>query len=233
MNLSRIFILRPIATSLLMAALLLSGLLAYRSLPVAALPQIDYPTIQVQTLYPGASPDVMAAVVTAPLERQFGIMPGLVQMSSLSSAGASVITLQFDLSIALDVAEQEVQAAINAADNLLPRDLPNPPVYNKVNPADPPIVTLAVTSDAMPLTRLEDLVDTRMAQKISQLPGVGLVTLSGGQRKRTALAAALIAPVDLLILDEPTNHIDNDTVDWLEKHLEKYSRALLMVTHDR
>lgn len=182
MNLSRIFILRPIATSLLMAALLLSGLLAYRSLPVAALPQIDYPTIQVQTLYPGASPDVMAAVVTAPLERQFGIMPGLVQMSSLSSAGASVITLQFDLSIALDVAEQEVQAAINAADNLLPRDLPNPPVYNKVNPADPPIVTLAVTSDAMPLTRLEDLVDTRMAQKISQLPGVGLVTLSGGQR---------------------------------------------------
>ncbi|WP_165177208.1 MdtB/MuxB family multidrug efflux RND transporter permease subunit [Desulfovibrio sp. ZJ369] len=182
MNLSRIFILRPIATSLLMAALLLSGLLAYRSLPVSALPQIDYPTIQVQTLYPGASPDVIAAVVTAPLERQFGIMPGLVQMSSLSSAGASVITLQFDLSVPLDVAEQEVQAAINAADNLLPRDLPNPPVYNKVNPADPPIVTLAVTSDAMPLTRLEDLVDTRMAQKISQLPGVGLVTLSGGQR---------------------------------------------------
>lgn len=182
MNLSRIFILRPIATSLLMVALLLSGLLAYRSLPVAALPQIDYPTIQVQTLYPGASPDVIAAVVTAPLERQFGIMPGLVQMSSLSSAGASVITLQFDLSIALDVAEQEVQAAINAADNLLPNDLPNPPVYNKVNPADPPIVTLAVTSDAMPLTRLEDLVDTRLAQKISQLPGVGLVTLSGGQR---------------------------------------------------
>lgn len=182
MNLSRIFILRPIATSLLMVALLLSGLLAYRSLPVSALPQIDYPTIQVQTFYPGASPDVMAAVVTAPLERQFGLMPGLVQMSSLSSAGASVITLQFDLSVPLDVAEQEVQAAINAADNLLPGDLPNPPVYNKVNPADPPTITLAVTSDAMPLTRLEDLVDTRMAQKISQLPGVGLVTLSGGQR---------------------------------------------------
>ena len=182
MNLSRIFILRPIATSLLMVALLLSGLLAYRSLPVAALPQIDYPTIQVQTLYPGASPDVMAGVITAPLERQFGSMPGLVQMSSLSSAGASVVTLQFDLSIPLDVAEQEVQAAINAADNLLPNDLPNPPVYNKVNPADPPIVTLAVTSDAMPLTQLEDLVDTRMAQKISQISGVGLVTLSGGQR---------------------------------------------------
>ena len=170
MNISRIFILRPIATSLLMAALLLSGLLAYRYLPIAALPQIDYPTMQVQTFYPGASPDVMAAVVTAPLERQFGTMSGLVQMSSQSSAGASVITLQFDLSVPLDVAEQEVQAAINAADSLLPRDLPNPPVYSKVNPADPPIMTLAVVSDAMPLTRLEDLVDTRLAQKISQLP---------------------------------------------------------------
>ena len=182
MNLSRIFILRPIATSLLMVALFLSGLLGYRYLPVAALPQIDYPTIQVQTFYPGASPDVMASVITAPLERQFGLMPGLVQMSSLSSAGASVVTLQFDLTLALDVAEQEVQAAINAANNLLPSDLPSPPIYNKVNPADPPVITLAVTSDAMPLTRLEDLVDTRMAQKISQLPGVGLVTLSGGQR---------------------------------------------------
>lgn len=153
-----------------------------RYLPVAALPQIDYPTIQVQTLYPGASPDVMASVITAPLERQFGLMPGLVQMSSLSSAGASVVTLQFDLTLPLDVAEQEVQAAINAANNLLPSDLPSPPIYNKVNPADPPVITLAVTSDAMPLTRLEDLVDTRMAQKISQLPGVGIVTLSGGQR---------------------------------------------------
>ena len=182
MNLSRIFILRPIATSLLTAALLLSGLLAYSYLPIAALPQIDYPTIQVQTLYPGASPDVMSAVVTAPLERQFGSMSGLTQMTSLSSAGSSVITLQFDLSMALDVAEQEVQAAINAADNLLPSDLPNPPVYNKVNPADPPIMTLAVTSDAMPMTQLEDLVDTRLAQKISQISGVGLVTLSGGQR---------------------------------------------------
>ncbi|MDE5879414.1 MAG: efflux RND transporter permease subunit, partial [Desulfovibrio sp.] len=189
MNISRLFILRPIATSLLMVALLLSGLLAYRTLPVAALPQIDYPTIQVQTLYPGASPDVMASVVTAPLERQFGVMPGLTQMSSLSSAGASVITLQFDLSVPLDVAEQEVQAAINAADNLLPRDLPNPPVYNKVNPAAPPIITLAATSEAVPLTRLEDLVDTRLAQKISQLPGVGLVTLSGGQRPAVRIQA--------------------------------------------
>lgn len=182
MNLSRLFILRPVATSLLMAAVLLSGLLAYRLLPIAALPQIDYPTIQVTTLYPGASPDVIATSITAPLERQFGTMPGLNQMSSVSSGGASVITLQFDLSIALDVAEQEVQAAINAADNLLPSDLPSPPVYSKVNPADPPIMTLAVTSDTLSLIRLEDLVDTRMAQKISQLPGVGLVTLSGGQR---------------------------------------------------
>ncbi len=182
MNLSRIFILRPVATSLLMAALLLSGMLGYHYLPVSALPQIDYPTIQVQTYYPGAAPDVIAAVITAPLERQFGAMPGLTQMHSLSSAGASVVTLLFDLSVALDVAEQEVQAAINTANNLLPQDLPAPPVYNKVNPADPPVMTLAVTSSAIPLTRLEDLVDTRMAQKISQLPGVGLVTLSGGQR---------------------------------------------------
>lgn len=182
MNLSRVFILRPIATSLLMTALFLSGVLAYRLLPIAALPQIDYPTIRVLTLYPGASPEVMATSVTAPLERQFGIVPGLNQMSSVSSGGASVITLQFDLSMKLDVAEQEVQAAINSASNLLPGDLPAPPVYSKVNPADPPIMTLAVTSNSMPLTRLEDLVDTRMAQKISQLPGVGLVTLSGGQR---------------------------------------------------
>lgn len=189
MNLSRIFILRPIATSLLMAALLLSGLLSFRYLPVSALPQIDYPTIQVQTLYPGASADVMSAVVTAPLEKQFGIMPGLMQMTSVSSAGASVITLQFDLSLELDVAEQEVQAAINAAANLLPGDLPNPPVYNKVNPADPPILTLAATSSAIPLTKLEDLVDTRLAQKISQVPGVGLVTLSGGQRPAVRIQA--------------------------------------------
>ena len=182
MNFSRVFILRPVATSLLMAALLLSGLLGYRYLPVAALPQIDYPTIQVQTFYPGASAEVMAAVVTAPLERQFGVMPGLLQMHSLSGDGASAITLQFDLSLALDVAEQSVQAAINAAANLLPGELPQPPVYYKVNPADPPVITLAVTSDTVPLPHLSDLVDTRMARKIAQLPGVGLVTLSGGQR---------------------------------------------------
>ena len=203
MNISRIFILRPIATSLLMVALLLSGLLAYHYLPMAALPQIDYPTIQVQTLYPGASSEVMAAVVTSPLERQLGTMSGLVQMTSLSSAGASVITLQFDLSVPLDVAEQEVQAAINAADNLLPSDLPNPPVYNKVNPADPAIMTLAVYSDAMPLTRLEDLVDTRLAQKISQITGVGLVTLSGGQRPavRVQVNPSALASAGLTMAD--------------------------------
>ena len=182
MNLSRLFILRPVATSLLMAALLLAGILGYRALPVSALPEIDYPTIQVQTFYPGASAEVMSAKVTAPLERQFGSMPGLAQMISQSSAGASVLTLQFELSKELDSAEQEVQAAINAAQSLLPRDLPNPPVYNKVNPADPPIITLAVTSQDLAMTDLEDLVDTRLAQKISQVLGVGLVTLSGGQR---------------------------------------------------
>ncbi|MEB0140944.1 MULTISPECIES: MdtB/MuxB family multidrug efflux RND transporter permease subunit [unclassified Undibacterium] len=182
MNPSRPFILRPVATSLLMLAILLVGLLAWRLLPVSALPEVDYPTIQVVTLYPGASPDVMTSSVTAPLERQFGQMPGLSQMSSSSSGGASVITLQFGLELTLDVAEQEVQAAINGAVNLLPSDLPNPPIYNKVNPADTPIMTIAISSDTLPLTKVEDLVDTRLAQKISQVPGVGLVSISGGQR---------------------------------------------------
>ncbi|HVS26412.1 MAG TPA: MdtB/MuxB family multidrug efflux RND transporter permease subunit [Burkholderiales bacterium] len=182
MNPSRLFILRPVATSLLMLAILLSGIVAYRLLPLSALPEVDYPTIQVVTLYPGASPDVMTSSITAPLERQFGQMPGLNQMSSTSSGGASVITLQFSLALSLDVAEQEVQAAINAAGNLLPTDLPTPPIYNKVNPADAPILTLAITSRTLPLPKVEDLVDTRLAQKISQLPGVGLVSISGGQR---------------------------------------------------
>ncbi|MBQ7617794.1 MAG: efflux RND transporter permease subunit [Desulfovibrio sp.] len=182
MNLSRLFILRPVATSLLMVALLLAGLLSYRALPVSALPEIDYPTIQVQTFYPGASCEVMSGKVTAPLERQFGSMPGLNHMISQSSAGSSIITLQFELTKELDSAEQEVQAAINAAASLLPSDLPNPPVYNKVNPADPPILTLAVTSLDVPMTTLEDLADTRLAQKISQILGVGLVTISGGER---------------------------------------------------
>ncbi|HYB72977.1 MAG TPA: MdtB/MuxB family multidrug efflux RND transporter permease subunit [Candidatus Sulfotelmatobacter sp.] len=182
MNPSRLFILRPVATTLLMAAILLSGALAYRLLPVSALPQVDYPTIQVLTFYPGASPDVMASSVTAPLERQFGQMPGLNQMTSTSSSGSSVIVLQFSLDLSLDVAEQEVQAAINAAFNLLPKDLPNPPVYSKVNPADTPILTLALTSQTLPLPSVEDLADTRLAQKIAELPGVGLVSISGGQR---------------------------------------------------
>ncbi|MBV8466377.1 MAG: efflux RND transporter permease subunit, partial [Burkholderiales bacterium] len=182
MNPSRPFILRPVATTLLMIALLLAGIVGYRSLSISALPQVDYPTIQVVTLYPGAGPEVTTAAITAPLERQFGQMPGLKQMSSQSSGGASVITLQFNLELSLDVAEQEVQAAINAAATLLPSDLPNPPIYNKVNPADPPILTLAVSAKNTPMIKIEDLVDTRVAQKISQVSGVGLVTLSGGQR---------------------------------------------------
>src|SRR5688572_29306614 len=182
MNPSRPFILRPVATTLLMAALLLTGVLAFRLLPVAALPQVEYPVIQVLTLYPGASPSVTASAVTAPLERQLGRIPSLNQMISTSSGGASVITLQFALDVDLGVAEQEVQAALNAANNLLPDDLPVPRVYRKVNPADTPILTLAVSSQTLPLSTVYDLVDTRVSQKLSQAPGVGLVTLAGGQR---------------------------------------------------
>jgi multidrug efflux pump len=191
MSPSRPFILRPVATTLLMIAIMLSGMVAYRFLPLAALPEVDYPTIQVQTFYPGASPDVMTSSVTAPLEVQLGQMPSLNQMSSASSAGSSVITLQFSLKLSLDVAEQEVQAAINAAGNLLPSDLPAPPIYAKVNPADAPILTLALRSDSLPLTQVEELADTRLATKISQLPGVGLVTISGGQRPAVRIQADL------------------------------------------
>lgn len=189
MNFSRLFILRPVATTLLMIAIILAGAVAYRQLPVSALPQVDYPTIQVRTFYPGASSDVMASSVTAPLERQFGQMPGLTQMTSTSSHGCSVITLQFTLNLSLDVAEQQVQAAINASGSYLPKDLPSPPVYSKVNPADAPILTLALTSDSLPLPKVEDLADTRFAQKISQLPGVGLVSISGGQRPAVRIHA--------------------------------------------
>src|SRR6201982_287001 len=182
MSPSRPFILRPVATSLLMVAVLLVGLVSFQFLPLAALPEVDYPTIQVQTFYPGASPDVMTSSVTAPLEVQFGQMPSLNEMTSTSSAGASVITLQFGLNLSLDIAEQEVQAAINAAGNLLPSDLPAPPIYAKVNPADAPILTLGLVSKTLPLTELEDLADTRLAQKISQIPGVGLLSVSGGER---------------------------------------------------
>ncbi len=189
MSLSRPFILRPVATSLLMAAILLAGLVAYRQLPVSALPEVDYPTIQVLTFYPGASPDVMASSVTSPLERQFGQVPGLNQMTSNSSFGSSVITLQFVLTLNIDVAEQEVQAAINSASSYLPPDLPNPPIYSKTNPADAPIMTLALTSDQLPLTQVEDLADTRLAQKISQVSGVGLVSISGGQKPAVRVQA--------------------------------------------
>ncbi len=204
MNPSRLFILRPVATSLLMVAILLVGLIAYRLLPTSALPEVDYPTIQVSTFYPGASPEVMTGSVTAPLERQFGQMPGLEQMTSTSSMGSSVIVLRFTLDMALDVAEQQVQAAINAATNLLPKDLPTPPIYSKVNPADAPILTLAITSPTLPVTRLHDLVETRLAQKISQVSGVGLVSLSGGRRPAvriqvnpTSLAAMNLSFEDL------------------------------------
>jgi len=204
MNLSRLFILRPVATTLLMVAILLAGAVAYKQLPVSALPQVDYPTIQVRTFYPGASPDVVATSITAPLERQFGQMPGLTQMTSTSSNGCSVITMQFSLELSLDIAEQQVQASINAASTFLPTGLPNPPVYSKVNPADTPILTLALSSDSLPLPKIEDLADTRFAQKISQLPGVGLVSISGGQRPAvrvhanpTALASYSMTMEDL------------------------------------
>jgi multidrug efflux pump len=204
MSPSRPFILRPVATALLMVGILLVGFVAYRQLPVSALPQVDYPTIQVQTFYPGASPEVMASAVTAPLERQFGQVPGLNQMTSTSSYGSSLITLQFDLNLNIDVAEQEVQAGINAASNLLPQGLPNPPIYSKINPADAPVLTLALTSKSLPLSKVEDLTDTTLAQKISQLSGVGLVSISGGQRPAvriqanpTALAAYSLSLEDL------------------------------------
>ena len=189
MSPSRLFILRPVATSLLMVAIMLVGMVSYRFLPLSALPEVDYPTIQVTTLYPGASPDVMTGSVTAPLEVQLGQMPGLTQMSSVSSAGSSVITLQFNLNLSLDVAEQEVQASINAAGNLLPTDLPAPPIYAKVNPADAPVITLALTSKTLPLTQVEDLADSRLATKISQLSGVGLVTISGGHKPAVRIQA--------------------------------------------
>jgi multidrug efflux pump len=189
MNISRTFIVRPVATTLLMAAIIMAGFVAYRELAVSALPTVDYPTIQVRTFFPGASPEVMASSVTAPLERQFGQMPGLTQMTSTSSSGSSIIALQFSLALSLDVAEQEVQAAINAAFTFLPPDLPIPPVYSKVNPADAPILTLALTSATLPLSRVEDLADTRFAQKISQLPGVGLVSITGGQRPAVRIQA--------------------------------------------
>ena len=207
MNLSRLFVLRPIATALLMVAILIAGLMAYRLLPTSALPEVDYPTIQVTTLYPGASPDVMTSNVTAPLERQFGQMPGLSQMSSTSSGGASVITLRFALDMALDVAEQQVQAAINAGSNLLPSDLPMPPLYSKVNPADAPILTLAITSPSLPVIRVNDLVENRLAPKLSQVQGVGLVAIAGGRRPAVRIQAnpTALAQLGLTLEDVRTS----------------------------
>src|SRR5580704_6985008 len=189
MSPSRTFILRPVATTLLMVGILLVGGVAYKELPVSALPEVDYPTIQVTTTYPGANPDVMATSVTAPLERQFGQVPGLQQMTSISSEGMSVITLEFNLSLNIDVAEQEVQQSINASGTYLPADLPTPPLYSKTNPADTPILTLALSSNTLPLSKVEDLTDTRLSPKISQLPGVGLVSISGGQKPAVRIQA--------------------------------------------
>jgi multidrug efflux pump len=214
MSPSRLFILRPVATTLLMFAVLLVGFVAYRQLPVSALPEVDYPTIQVMTFYPGADPNVMASSVTAPLERQFGQVPGLSQMTSTSSLGSSLITLQFGLDQNIDVEEQQVQAAINAASTYLPRDLPNPPIYSKVNPADAPILTLALTSDTLPLSKVEDFADTALAQKISQLPGVGLVSISGGQKPSVRIQANPTALAGYgLSLEDLRTALANQNVD--------------------
>jgi multidrug efflux pump len=234
MNPSRLFIARPVATSLLMLAIFLVGLLAYRTLPVSSLPEVDYPTIQVVTLYPGASPDVMASAVTAPLERQLGQMPGLDRISSSSSGGASVITLRFKLSLTLDVAEQSVQAAINAAATLLPTDLPMPPVYNKVNPADAPVVTIGVTSATLPLTQVQDMVDTRVAQKLSQIQGVGLVAVTGGQRPAVRVQANPSALAALgLTLDDLRTAIGNNNVNQAKGSFDGPSQSATIDANDQ
>ena len=234
MNPSRIFILRPVGTSLLMVAIMLAGLVSFGFLPLSALPEVDYPTIQVQTFYPGASPEVMTSSITAPLEVQFGQMPGLNQMSSTSSGGSSVITLQFSLNLSLDIAEQEVQAAINAAGNLLPSDLPAPPIYAKVNPADAPILTLGVTSKTLPLTQLEDLADTRMAQKISQIEGVGLVSVSGGQRPAVRIVANVRALAGYgLNIDDLRTTIANANVNSPKGTLDGPARSWTLNANDQ
>ncbi len=231
---SRPFILRPVATSLMMIAVMLAGLVAFHFLPLSALPEVDYPTIQVQTFYPGASPEVMTSSVTAPLERQFGEMPSLSQMSSVSSAGSSVITLQFDLALSLDIGEQEVQAAINAAGNLLPSDLPAPPIYAKVNPADAPVVTLAVTSETLPLTQVEDLADSRLAAKISQLAGVGLVSISGGHRPAVRIHANPVALAAYgLNLDDLRTTIANANVNIPKGNFDGPMRSYTINANDQ
>jgi multidrug efflux pump len=234
MSPSRPFILRPVATSLLMVAILLAGFVAYEQLPVSALPQVDYPTIQVQTFYPGASPQVMASSVTAPLERQFGQIPGLSQMTSTSSGGGSVITLQFSLAENIDVAQQDVQAAINAAYSYLPKDLPNPPIYSKVNPADAPIMTLALTSDSLPLDKVEDLADTVIAQKISQLSGVGLVSINGGQKPAVRIQANPTAMANYgLSLEDIRAAVGTANVDQPKGNLNGATQAYTIGANDQ
>ncbi len=234
MNPSRPFILRPVATSLLMVAILLAGAVAFFQLPVSALPEVDYPTIQVLTFYPGASPDVMASSVTAPLERQFGQVPGLNQMTSTSSQGSSVITLQFSLSLDVDIAEQQVQAAINAAGTYLPKNLPNPPVYSKTNPADTPIITLALTSKTLSLEKVEDLADTRLAQKISQLPGVGLVSISGGQKPAVRIQANPMALAALgLNMEDVHTAVAAANVNQAKGNLDGKSQAYTIGANDQ
>src|SRR5882724_7985349 len=234
MNPSRLFILRPVATTLLMVAILVVGLIAYLQLPLSALPEVAYPTIQVQTFYPGASPEVITSAITAPLEKQFGQMPGLNQMSSTSSAGASVLTLQFNLALPIDVAEQEVQAAISAAQNLLPQDLPAPPIYAKVNPADAPVLILGLTSKVMPLTEVEDLADTRIAQKISQIKGVGVVSISGGQRPAVRVEANPRAMAAYgLNLDDLRTTISNANQNGPKGTLDGPSSAYTVNTNDQ
>ena len=234
MNPSRIFILRPVATTLLMVAILIVGAIAYLQLPLSALPEVAYPTIQVQTFYPGASPEVITSAITAPLEKQFGQMPGLAQMSSTSSAGASVITLQFTLALAIDVAEQQVQAAISGAQNLLPQDLPAPPIYAKVNPADAPVLILGLTSKVMPLTEVEDLADTRIAQKISQIKGVGVVSISGGQRPAVRVVANPRAMAAYgLNLDDLRTTISNANQNGPKGTLDGPSSAYTVNTNDQ
>ncbi|MCU1219699.1 MAG: acriflavin resistance protein, partial [Candidatus Angelobacter sp.] len=231
---SKLFIQRPVATSLLMIGLLLVGVVAYLQLPVSALPQVDYPTIQVITFYPGAGPEVMASSVTAPMERQFGQVPGLSQMTSTSSFGSSVITLQFNLEQSIDIAEQEVQAAINAATTFLPRDLPNPPIYSKVNPADSPILTLALTSDSLPLSKVEDLADTTLAQKISQLTGVGMVSISGGQKPAVRIQANPTALASYgLSLEDLRTVLGQANVDQAKGILENQRQAFTISTNDQ
>jgi multidrug efflux pump len=234
MNPSRIFILRPVATTLLMVAILIVGAIAYLQLPLSALPEVAYPTIQVQTFYPGASPEVITSAITAPLEKQFGQMPGLSQMSSTSSAGASVITLQFSLSLAIDVAEQQVQASISGAQNLLPQDLPAPPIYAKVNPADAPVLILGLTSNVMPLTEVEDLADTRIAQKISQIRGVGVVSISGGQRPAVRVVANPRAMAAYgLNIDDLRTTISNANQNGPKGTLDGPSSAYTVNTNDQ